>query len=1485
MKTRWRPLFLLCAQSFAQILEDGFHQDFQGQVSSNFGGSADSYGGEARVSNFGGSADSYGGEARVSNVGGSADSYGGEARVSGNYVGNADSYNGGDVRECQGHEEQWGTCPNLPECQGCYPVDCMFSEWSSWWKGSGCVGLMFRHRSIALANNECGLPCYGTKIESRKHYVAGCERPPQNCVLSAWDEWSHCQNEKDQSVRSRRVVTPSSRDGDPCMGSLSETRPCGGPHPEPCKFGAWQSWTSCSASCGPGRYTRLRKIMSEGHMSSQTCDDALLETHTCHLRDCVTRDCRLSSWSDWSFCGAGGIQRMRHRQVLHGAQGMGLVCNASLVETSGCSEKIPHHCSLSTWSQWTGCDRSCHGGQKYRQRELLHASSHRNFCEGVKLKQAAACNTEPCFPHSHDCQLELQPCQQVPPTPIDCQWGQWADWSACSCSCGGGSKRRNRAIEMSPQNGGAPCEPKDKEVVAMCNTRKCDVHCEDGYWGAWMDWSECSATCSSGYRSRRRSLDVLPNSCGKMPTGQREEFEMCDDLASCFHETDCRLSAWAFCCNGIRERNRHIVAYSRGGGRPCDRMALKEGAQEPSECNQRPRDCVLAPWDPWSRCSTTCGVGQETRERSVAVPSAGTGRPCEGSLIVTRKCNLRPCKEEGREDCQLGPWSEWGSCSHCGGQRWRHRVIRSLPNAQGTLCEERSTKLGVSAVSTKEVSNCTSICHEIRLCAWSSWSEMQCSQQCGSSWTTLRSREMQLLPTTSSVPDYLFRGDKTTSCYGSQAEGQKGGSRVDVAKCPAVSDCEDQCLPKDCSFGAWSQWTEATCVGLCERQRVIAHMNNECGKPCSGPLLETKHCHTQCGHAVDCKLSEWSQWSHCTNLTSQVVRGQRYRHRHVVTEPERGGMACSGDLRQTRACLSEMPEDCLFSPWEAWSICSTRCGEGTQWRARRIHQVAEDGGRQCHGHIEESQACQSWHDDCDNHVKRDRRVFGGCQRKVALKGRHMEWRRCLWQPRLKSGVCLGEFEPSLHFRQVVDCVVTEWTEWDSCSRTCGSGHARRQRQISRFPSVGGELCPEDLLQIKSCVLDPCASQDCQVSDWLEWGTCSATCGGGHQSRVRTVLSLRGPGGMGCFWPRSWQGMSKGSVPWHPWIARRPQEWSECSKSCGGGYMTRTRSLDSIPSGGSDVCEERPMAEVAPCAVDHCAALCVDGAWGAWEPWSVCSSSCDGGEMFRRREIVRMANNCGWPATGLSHDTAFCNVDVACEGPKDCSFTPWSQWNTCSSTCEGVSSRHRHISEFGTGAGAFCSGALKEVTHCNPAKEQGMQEQCVSGPPVDCLLSTWAPWSSCSASCGGGERSRARHVAQEAYNGGFGRLGSKGRCQEPLQEALECARAPCGTAHEAVDCVLGEWYSWGQCDACGGERTRMRKILVYPQYGGRECPPASLKEVRECPHMCNAQTTCSWASWEAWGSCSMSCGVGGMRKRVRHMVAMSSSLEPRRYVLP
>ena len=450
--------------------------------------------------------------------------------------------------ECGGHEEQWTRCEQMPDCDTCQPVDCMFSEWSDWWPGVGCIGLMFRHRSIAVPSNQCGLPCYGSGIESKRWFASECGGTPHDCLMSSWGEWSVCKNEKDQSIRKRIVQRPSSNDGEPCMGSTSETRPCGGPRPEPCIFDPWQSWTVCSASCGEGRFTRLRKIRSEGHLSGQTCESSLLETHTCQLRPCVSKDCLLSSWTDWSFCGAAGIQRMRHRSVLQSPEGLGLECNASLVQTSGCANKIPHHCEVTSWSDWSTCDRTCHGGQKFRARELLHGKSRRNFCAAIKLKQAAACSTRPCYSHSLDCELshwtswgacsskvgvgvahrkrtilrpagldadgcygimaELAACKLAPPRPIDCIWGVWSEWSGCSCSCGGGTKRRSRAIEMSPQNGGAPCQAKDKEVISVCNTMKCDTTCEDGYWGAWMDWTQCSATCSASYRSRRRSLEV-----------------------------------------------------------------------------------------------------------------------------------------------------------------------------------------------------------------------------------------------------------------------------------------------------------------------------------------------------------------------------------------------------------------------------------------------------------------------------------------------------------------------------------------------------------------------------------------------------------------------------------------------------------------------------------------------------------------------------------------------------------------------------------------------------------------------------------------------------------------------------------------------------------------------------------------------------------------------------------------------------------------
>ena len=49
----------------------------------------------------------------------------------------------------------------------------------------------------------------------------------------------------------------------------------------------------------------------------------------------------------------------------------------------------------------------------------------------------------------------------------------------------------------------------------------------------------------------------------------------------------------------------------------------------------------------------------------------------------------------------------------------------------------------------------------------------------------------------------------------------------------------------------------------------------------------------------------------------------------------------------------------------------------------------------------------------------------------------------------------------------------------------------------------------------SCEYAPVEPQDCEVSDWSDWSACSAECGGGTQTRTRTIVSEAWCGGAAC----------------------------------------------------------------------------------------------------------------------------------------------------------------------------------------------------------------------------------------------------------------------------------------------------------------------------------------------------------------------------------
>ena len=55
---------------------------------------------------------------------------------------------------------------------------------------------------------------------------------------------------------------------------------------------------------------------------------------------------------------------------------------------------------------------------------------------------------------------------------MDCKWGSWSQWSACSKTCGNGVQERKRTEATKAKNGGKKCTGGNKERRS-CTKGKC----------------------------------------------------------------------------------------------------------------------------------------------------------------------------------------------------------------------------------------------------------------------------------------------------------------------------------------------------------------------------------------------------------------------------------------------------------------------------------------------------------------------------------------------------------------------------------------------------------------------------------------------------------------------------------------------------------------------------------------------------------------------------------------------------------------------------------------------------------------------------------------------------------------------------------------------------------------------------------------------------------------------------------------------------
>ncbi|KAK0406788.1 hypothetical protein QR680_018807 [Steinernema hermaphroditum] len=312
-----------------------------------------------------------------------------------------------------------------------------------------------------------------------------------------------------------------------------------------------------------------------------------------------------------------------------------------------------------------------------------------------------------------------------------------------------------------------------------------------------------------------------------------------------------------------------------------------------------------------------------------------------------------------------------------------------------------------------------------------------------------------------------------------------------------------------------------------------------------------------------------------------------------------------------------------WGTWSLWTTCTDTCGGGTRQRAR----ACNINGR-CDGEAVERVTCGT--DACP-----------------AIPNTDPQW--------------------------------TEWTSWNQCSVSCGRGSQARYRRCQTNQHTIAYSCPGSTMDIRNCEEAACPPPSNSIvglwATWGDWSSCSRTCGPGIKTRNRycTNEPCDGSGSerMSCNLAVC-PGLSQ---QWTGWSA-----WSECSRLCGKGLRTRTRSCPSYGSCFGSSIDQQFCNEQA-CVV-------ATGQWSGWSAWGVCSVSCGAGVKRRTRHCQQ--GNC----LGDFRESATCN-DGACQQNYDATWGGWGYWSTCSQTCgSGIRKRVRKC--YGTGK---CSGNEYEKQQC------------------------------------------------------------------------------------------------------------------------------------------------------------------------------------------
>nr|XP_020855680.1 thrombospondin type-1 domain-containing protein 7A isoform X4 [Phascolarctos cinereus] len=497
-----------------------------------------------------------------------------------------------------------------------------------------------------------------------------------------------------------------------------------------------------------------------------------------------------------------------------------------------------------------------------------------------------------------------------------------------------------------------------------------------------------------------------------------------------------------------------------------------------------------------------------------------------------------------------------------------------------------------------------------------------------------------------------------------------------------------------------------------------------------------------------------------------------------------------------------------------------------------------------------------------------------------------------------------------------DCIVSDFSPWSECSKTCGSGLQHRTRHVVAPPQYGGSACP-NLTEFQICQSSPCEAEESLYSlNVGPWSTCSmphtrqirqARKRGKNKDREKDrekgvkdpearelIKKKRNRNRQNRQENKHWDiqigyqtrdvmcthrnsttvafslcQQDKLPVTFQSCVLTKEcqlsewSEWSPCSKTCFDtsspkGNRVRTRTIKQFPIGSDQDCPA--LEEIEPCLTQRDGvAPCATYGWRTTE-WTECRV-----DPLLSQQDKRRGNQTALCGGGIQTREVYCvqvnenllsylNTLKEKEESQSQSPSKASAAPLLSITFEITASKPVDWK--------FCTGTVPNTT-----------QLCHIPCPVECAVSAWSAWGPCTfENCDDqqgkkGFKLRKRMITNEPTGGS----GGTSSCPH-LLEAIPCEEPSCydWKAVKLGDC---EPDNRRQC----GPGTQVQEVVCINSDGEEVDRQLCRDAIFPIPVACEVPCPkdCVLSTWSGWSSCSHTCSgktTDGKQMRARSILA-------------